>query len=99
MGIAELKAMLSETLSRVKAGEEVQITEHGRPIARLMPLSGASPAAATQELVRTGLVKAPEKVLDVEAFWKLPRAELVRPRGSQDETDDVIGLWELREAV
>ena len=98
MGIAELKAMLSETLSRVKAGEEVQITEHGRPIARLMPLSGASPAAATQELVRTGLVKAPEKALDVEAFWKLPRAEFVRPRGLQDE-DEVMGLWELREAV
>ena len=98
MGIAELKAMLSETLSRVKAGEEIQITEHGRPIARLMPLSGASPAAATQELVRTGLVKAPEKTLDFEAFWKLPRAELVRPRDRQDE-DEVPGLWELREAI
>ncbi|HEV7506072.1 MAG TPA: type II toxin-antitoxin system prevent-host-death family antitoxin [Thermoanaerobaculia bacterium] len=98
MGIAELKALLSETLARVKAGEEVQITEHGRPIARLMPLSGASPAAATQELVRTGLVKAPEKTLDFEAFWKLPRAEFLRPRDPQDE-DDVIGLWELREAV
>ncbi len=98
MGIAELKAMLSETLARVKAGEEVQITEHGRPIARLMPLSGASPAAATQELVRTGLVKAPEKALDVEAFWKLPRAEFVRPRDPEDE-DGFLGLWELREAV
>lgn len=99
MGIAELKALLSETLARVKAGEEVQITEHGRPIARLMPLSGASPAAATQELVRTGLVKAPEKTLDVAAFWKLPRAEFVQPRDPENEDDIVLGLWELREAL
>lgn len=101
MGIAELKALLSETLARVKAGEEVQITEHGRPIARLMPLSGASPAAATHELVRTGLVKAPEKALDVAAFRKLPRAELVLPRDHRDRRDEDGGasLWELREAV
>jgi len=99
MGIAELKAMLSETLARVKAGEEVQVTEHGRPIARLMPLSGASPVAATQELVRTGLVKPPEKPADEafwKTFWKLPRVEYVRPR--EDEEESTRG-WELREAV
>ena len=99
MGIAELKAMLSETLVRVKAGEEVQVTEHGRPIARLMPLSGASPVAATQELVRTGLVKPPEKPADEafwKTFWKLPRAEYVRPR---DDEEERAGGWELREAV
>jgi prevent-host-death family protein len=99
MGIAELKALLSETLVRVKAGEEVQVTEHGRPIARLMPLSGASPAAATQELVRTGLVKPPEKPADEafwKTFWKLPRVEVVRLR---DEEEESAGGWELREAV
>ena len=99
MGIAELKAMLSETLARVKAGEEVQVTEHGRPIARLMPLSGASPAAATQELVRTGLVKPPEKPADEafwKTFWKLPRVELIRPRDQEEES---AGGWELREAL
>jgi prevent-host-death family protein len=100
MGIAELKALLSETLARVKAGEEVQVTEHGRPIARLMPLSGASPAAATQELVRTGLVKPPEKPADEafwKTFWKLPRVELVRRRDQEEE--ESAGGWELREAL
>jgi prevent-host-death family protein len=99
MGIAELKALLSETLARVKAGEEVQVTEHGRPIARLMPLSGVNPAVATQELVRTGLVKPPEKPADEafwKTFWKLPRAEYVRPRDPEEES---AGGWELREAV
>lgn len=36
-GIAELKARLSEYLSRVKAGEEVLVTDRGRPVARLVP--------------------------------------------------------------
>lgn len=95
LGIAELKALLSETLARVKAGEEIMVTEHGRPIARIVPLSAASPAAATQDLVRSGLVRAPEKPLD-ETFWKLPRAKWQEPRRQQrDEVEE----WELREAV
>jgi prevent-host-death family protein len=100
LGIAELKALLSETLARVKAGEEVMITEHGRPIARILPLSAASPAAATQELVRMGQVRAPEKPLD-EAFWKLPRGQYrdpYREPPNRDE-DQASDLWELREAV
>jgi len=102
MGIAELKALLSETLARVKAGEEILVTEHGRPIARILPLFAAAPAAATQELVRSGQVKAPEKPLD-ETFWKLPRGEYRvpprrRPLDELDETDESDG-WELREAV
>lgn len=98
MGIAELKALLSETLARVKAGEEVIVTEHTRPIAKLVPLSSATPAGATQDLVRSGLVKAPEKTLD-ESFWKLPRARYREPvrRQELDEAED----WrqELRRAV
>ena len=84
MGIAELKALLSETLARVKDGEEVLVTDHGRPIARLMPLSAASPAEATQQLVRSGLVRAPEKPLD-ETFWKLPRAKYRQPLHRREE--------------
>ena len=33
--VSELKASLSEYLRRVKAGEEVVVTERGRPVARL----------------------------------------------------------------
>ena len=35
VGVRELKNRLSSYLDRVKAGEEITITEHGRPIARL----------------------------------------------------------------
>ena len=34
-GVRELKNQLSSYLDRVKAGEEITVTEHGRPIARL----------------------------------------------------------------
>jgi prevent-host-death family protein len=74
-GITELKASLSETLSRVKAGEEVLVTEHGRPIARIVPLSSAAPEAATDELVRSGVLRAPERGSVGAEFWSLPRPE------------------------
>ena len=67
----------------------VVITEHGRPIAHILPLSASSPAAAAQELVRGGQIKAPEKRLD-ETFWQLPRAEYRVPprRRSLDDLED-----------
>jgi len=96
MGVAELKALLSETLAKVKAGEEVMVTEHGRPIARLVPLTATSPAVATQELVHAGLVRAPERSLD-ETFWKLPRAKWQEPPrryGEQAEEEEDLELLE-----
>ena len=42
-GDFEAKSNLSSLLHRVELGEEVTITEHGRPIARLIPANqGAS---------------------------------------------------------
>lgn len=37
VGIRDLKARLSEYLRQVKEGETVIITEHGRPIGRIIP--------------------------------------------------------------
>ena len=39
VGVRELKNQLSGYLDRVKAGEEITVTEHGRPIARLTSVS------------------------------------------------------------
>lgn len=91
MGIAELKAQLSETLARVKAGEEVTVTEHGRPIARIVPLGAGTPGAATQDLVRSGILRAPEKPLD-ETFWKLqrPSARPVEKRETRSTEDEEL---------
>jgi prevent-host-death family protein len=62
-GVADLKARLSEYLSRVKAGEEVLVTDRGRPVARLVPVdSGAEPddeaeTARLRTMEREGLVR------------------------------------------
>ena len=71
--VSQLKMSLSAYLRQVKAGEEVVITEHGRPIARLLPLEG--PAAVPdhlRDLEAQGLLKRGTKPLPAN-FWDLPR--------------------------
>ena len=69
LGVADLKTRLSEHLNRVKAGEEIVITEHGRPIARLVPLAGSTARdARVQDLVRRGVLRPPEKPLDIKVI-------------------------------
>ncbi len=71
--IAELKAKLSEYVARAKAGEDVIITDRGRPVARLVPLTGdAAAEARAAELVRGGLARAPRKRLRAD-FSRRPR--------------------------
>lgn len=40
VGIRELRDHLSRYLERVQAGEEVVVTDRGRAIARVLPMSG-----------------------------------------------------------
>ena len=40
VGVRDLKARLSEYLRQVKQGRVVIITEHGRPVGRLLPVEG-----------------------------------------------------------
>ena len=58
-GIAELKARLSGYLKKVRAGEEVLITDRGHPVARLAPVAsrGAEVSNHLEEMERQGLVK------------------------------------------
>jgi prevent-host-death family protein len=71
--VSKLKASLSEYLRRVKAGEEVVVTERGRTIARLVP-AGRSDALSDHlvEMERQGLLRSGSGKLP-KAFWKLPR--------------------------
>lgn len=44
VGVAELKNNLSRHLRAVEAGDEIEVTDHERPIARLVPIrSGRLP--------------------------------------------------------
>jgi prevent-host-death family protein len=44
VNIYAAKTQLSRLVDRASAGEEVVITRHGRPIARLVPVGPAKPA-------------------------------------------------------
>jgi len=46
VGVRELRQNLSVFLERVKAGERLEVTEHGRPVALLVPLPPATDALA-----------------------------------------------------
>jgi prevent-host-death family protein len=73
VSIARLKARLSEYLDRVRAGEEVVVTDRGRPVARLAPLVGSTAEEGrVAELVRRGLIRAPSRPLD-PSFLDRPR--------------------------
>jgi prevent-host-death family protein len=43
VGVRELRQNLSRYLERVKAGESLTVTEHGREVARLVPSGGVDP--------------------------------------------------------
>ena len=75
VGIAELKNAISRHLARVKAGETLIVTDHGRPIARLVPIaSGGEPEERLLELERLGMLRLGSGPLDA-SFWALPRPE------------------------
>ncbi len=78
--MTELKRSLSAYLRDVKAGEEVLITDRGRPIARLVPVDDTvssvvqadSEERRLEELERRGIIKRGTGKLP-EDFWEKPR--------------------------
>ena len=57
VGIRDLKNGLSKYIDRVEAGEEVIVTDRGRPVARLSPLD--APDDRLADLVAAGVVRPP----------------------------------------
>jgi prevent-host-death family protein len=54
VGVRELKNNLSSYLARAREGEEILVTDRGRPVARLVPVDG--PTDRLAELIAQGLV-------------------------------------------
>lgn len=60
VAISALKAKLSEYLAAVRAGEEIIVTDRGRPVARILPVTGERELEQrVNRLVRSGLVRPP----------------------------------------
>jgi prevent-host-death family protein len=57
VGVRELKNRLSRYLKRVQAGEEVIVTEHGRTIARLVPVKVPEIQETLRPLLRDGYIR------------------------------------------
>jgi prevent-host-death family protein len=79
VGVRELRQNLSRYLDRVKAGEDLVVTEHGRVVARLMP-AGESADAYTELAARFG-ASVPIEPLEVIAARLSPPGA---PAGTTD---------------
>jgi prevent-host-death family protein len=66
----EVKAKILSLLDRVAAGEEVEITKHGRTVARLVPASG--PHALKGKLAGSAMsIARDDELFTTGATWDL----------------------------
>jgi prevent-host-death family protein len=78
--VSDLKARLSEYLKKVKGGTEILITDRGKPVARLVPVTRAGTAReALAHMEKQGLIKIGSGKLPKD-FWSRPRPK--DPKGS-----------------
>ncbi len=76
MTATELKAKLLAVLDEVSNGEDVEITKHGRTIARLSPARG--PAALKDKFAgRVWTVDPKDDLLSVDAEWDFDERNIV----------------------
>lgn len=62
VGIRALQQNASAVVSRVESGELIEITDHGRPVARLVPITNGS----TIDSLRTaGLIRPASRPLEL----------------------------------
>lgn len=74
VGIRELKNGLSKYIDLVRTGEEVIVTDRGRPVARLLPIDASHDLLA--DLVANGQVRPP-----ISTTRHRPRSR-IKPKGS-----------------
>jgi prevent-host-death family protein len=75
IAIAKAKALFSRCIARARRGEEIIITDRGRPVAKLSPMNtseeGLSPHV--KDMVRTGRLRPPREKWD-DGFFRRPPA-------------------------
>ena len=80
VGVKELKNRLTQYLRRTKQGEEIVVTERGRPVAVIQPIESARTIRSLEgklaRLAAQGRVSLPTRA-------PLKRVRLVRVRGSR----------------
>lgn len=80
VAVADLRQNLSKYLEAVEKGEELLVTERGRPIARIIPVTGAHAQDSHMlGLIRTGVLRPRARDLAGD-FWA--RAKPRDPEGA-----------------
>ncbi|MGH3869915.1 MAG: type II toxin-antitoxin system Phd/YefM family antitoxin [Pseudonocardiaceae bacterium] len=79
VGVRELRDRLSGYLERTRAGEQIEITDRGRPIAMLVPLPESRVAIA--ELIATG------KLQPAQRSWRPGARRVSTPAGARPPSE------------
>lgn len=83
IGVRELRQHASRYLARVRAGETIEVTDRGRPVARLVPVE-----ETWDDLIAAGIVHPPDDpdfdILSIELRPPLPG----NPTASEALEDD-----------
>jgi prevent-host-death family protein len=66
VGIRQLRQNASALIRRAVAGETIEVTEHGRPVARIVPLRGGS--VLDQMIAEGRATQARGELLDLKAL-------------------------------
>ncbi len=82
VGVRELKARLSEYLRQVKSGRTVLITDHGKPVGRLVP-AGQTLEERLRAMVDAGLAEWNGKPLP-------PAKPVAKLKGGKSIADMII---------
>jgi prevent-host-death family protein len=62
-------------LNQVKSGTEVLVTDRGKPVARIVPISGRTrPRQALSKMEKRGLIRLGAGKLPRD-FWRMPKGE------------------------
>jgi prevent-host-death family protein len=88
VGVRELRQNASAVLRRVQAGESLEVTDRGRPVARLVPMR---PMSWYQQLIAEGRVVPATETLE-ENMRKHPPVKL--PPGSPTLSEILAGMRE-----
>jgi prevent-host-death family protein len=71
IGVRELRQHASRYLARVRAGETIEVTDRGRPVARLVPVGQPS----WQDLIDAGKVIPAEDPGDILDLQPIPAGD------------------------
>ena len=86
LALSELRTNLSHSISRVREGNTLVITDRGRPVARLVPIGDSH---SVEGLIAAGeLTPARENVMDLFAH-PIPEARAITPSEALKEMRDL----------